>query len=119
MDLTRGVKAQRGLGLRVSWLVAAHWIALVVVPYLLFAAWAGALDDPEAWLTHRCWGRPHVVWLGLGNAGLLAWLGLEVALRRDASVAWRAGAAVFLGVLAVAQIALWRWEDALRLLIGA
>ena len=119
MEFTRGIAGHKGGGLRVTWLLAAHWVALIVVPYLLFAAWAGALDDPDEWRTHRCWGQPHVVWLGLGNAGMLLWLGLRTALdaRGGASRAYLAGAGFFGALLLVAQVALWRWVDTLRLLL--
>lgn len=121
MDMTRGIKRLgRGGGLRITWLIAAHWVALVVLPYLLFAAWAGALDDPDEWLTHRCWGKPHVFWLSLCNAGLAVLLVGEIlqSTRHGATRFYLTGAGLFLGLLVAAQIALWKWVATLELLTG-
>ena len=118
MDFTRSIQgaAIAPRGLPWSWILGAHWLGLIVLPYFLVASLADAAADPEAWLQHRCWGQPHVVWLSLCNAGLgiLALADWNLA-RRRATARWRhVGYGLIAASLVAAQVALWRWVEVLR-----
>ncbi len=122
MDFTRNLPpAGPGLWLLpLSWIAGIVWVALICLPYLFLAGFAGGPEDPAAWLERKCWGFPHVVWLGLANGGLLLFALGDLAVNaRGGMGLFRWVGYVLVAVLLVAsQIALARWVDVAAFLAG-